>query len=82
MHVGVTQPDTNDDFGAETETEYLTRAVPTDAGFPVIKEEFTFDGTGMVPGDPLSIIVFREPNNASDDTGDDQYLHTVMIEEA
>jgi len=66
---------------SNTNRQFLNAIQPAQLGFPVQKISFTFNGAGLVAGDPIAIMVYRFGNEATDTNNDDSYLNTILIEQ-
>lgn len=51
------------------------------AGFPVVKISVTFSGVGLLQGDPIGILVYRDPGDPQDTFTGDSYLNTIQVEQ-
>ncbi len=81
-HIGMTQPGTNDTFGDSSETEWIVSNIstPSSSGFSRKISSFTFNGSSLVPGDDISIIMVREGGAAGDTNSGVSYINTVSVE--
>jgi len=79
--VGVTQPNGSDEFDGDGSTEYISATIATSNGWVVNKEVYIFDGTGMEPGDPLAIVIYRDGSAGGDTEAGDVWTGTLLIEE-
>lgn len=81
-NVGLEQPDGSDKFiSADTSTEYIHGTSVIAAAFDIKRTEFIFDGTNLLPGDPITILIFRDTLDAADDLNGDSFVSSYLIEE-
>lgn len=81
MVVGLVGPN-GTDFGDDADTEWIEQVVaPLSGGFDIVKTVYTFDGTNLNPGDDVSVMVYRNPNNVLDILTSLAYIGSVLIEE-
>ena len=82
FYVGITEPKGSGDYGGATETEWIKKTIASALDWPQPKTLYVFDGTNMNPGDELSIMIYRDPNDAADDMSNaDAYIGGFLIEE-
>lgn len=62
-------------------TQWLSDVHTAVAGFPVVSFTLTFTGTGLNAGDPIGILVFRDPGDVQDTYGGDSYLNVISVEQ-
>jgi len=69
-------------FATSTTTEWLSRTTTVTTGFDILSYELVFDGTNMLPGDPLTFMIYRDSNDAADTFTGDAYINCVLIQQA
>lgn len=68
-------------FAAAAGTLWTSVVHTAAAGFPVVKLSVTFVGTGLLQGDPIAILVYRDPGDVQDTYSGDSYLNTIQVEQ-
>lgn len=79
--VGLTKETTGGAFSDDTDAEYIASTVATSAGWDSHKTTFTFNGSSLVKGETINIIVYRDTTHIDDDLNGDAYLNKILIEE-
>ena len=80
-YMGLTQPTAGNVLTGAAETEWVTNTLVGVAGYTVIPTVFTFDGTNLLPGDSIAIMIYRDPGAAGDTINADTYLSLFTIEQ-
>lgn len=79
--IGVAQPTAGGAFSDDTDSEFVENTTATALGWNFVADTYVFDGTNMSPGDPISIMIYRDAANAGDTENGDVYMNTILIEE-
>lgn len=81
FYVGLNKPTAGNLFQGAAGDEWQNYTFAAQTGFPVVQHTFTFLGTNLSAGEPISVMVYRDPGDAADTFTGDAYINTINIEQ-
>ena len=77
--IGLRQDDGANNYGQEADTQYIVKDIGTgpDSDWEIFTTTYTFSGNGLVKGDTLSIIVYRDAAHSNDNLNGDAYIKHI-----
>lgn len=79
--VGLAKPTAGNAFGSESTTEWLSAIHTAQAGYIIDNLSLVFSGTGLTAGEPISVMIFRDPADVQDTYAGDSYINSVSVEQ-